>query len=100
MNQKTAMIPTHKRSLFLDITDAQSMVLEAESIAEKLVNEYDGDLKKIEDEISKIRVQAELSEMKDFNFKEEVLWAAGWIIKTRKEIHSKSKERNFDLRYL
>ncbi len=62
----------------LDMVDAQSTVAGAHATAEKLFEKYNGDLEKIEKEISNIKI-LKGTRMEGLNYREEVLWAAKWI---------------------
>ncbi len=87
MKQKLKLSSQQRLSLdildILDIIDMQSICLSAENIAQKLVEKYNYNFEEIEKEILKIPVPEVVKINKEFNFHEEILWAAKWILSIR-----------------
>ncbi len=77
MRQRIGIKPITIIRMEIDIVDAQSACAGAHIEAAALVEKY-GDIKAVEKEISKIK--SPNTEMKNFNYKEEVLWAAKWLL--------------------
>lgn len=63
-----------------DFTDVQSFAASAESVALKLIEEYGGDIKKIEEAV-KTKDVGGFTGVSDVDFAEEVVWAAQNILK-------------------
>lgn len=72
---------TQKPLLLLDINDLATVQLSAENIAKKLIEKFGKDLKEIEKAIFSLDSEVEQLNTTDVNFKEEVWWAAQWLVK-------------------
>ncbi len=78
MRQRIGIKPITIIRMEIDIVDAQSACAGAHIEAAALVEKY-GDIKAVEKEISKIKSPRSTG-IRDFNHKEEILWAAKWLL--------------------
>ncbi|MEK7555536.1 MAG: hypothetical protein AAB516_01815 [Patescibacteria group bacterium] len=75
MRQKMELELTQKPTILLeDMIDLQGFALSAEATAQKLIEKYGNNLKKIKEEVN-MGIGGE-----DKEFAKEVIWAACWIL--------------------
>lgn len=64
----------------LDTVDKQSICSGADAKAQELIEKHNGDIEKVEKEIIEMKVPEGVADIKDFNYREEILWATKWLI--------------------